>query len=60
MRTMPVAEHQQHQYSPSNNDEMWPRLLADRRHGWAAFVRFSTWAVGITVVILLALLVFVV
>lgn len=56
MRTMPVAEHQQHQYSPSDNDE----ILADRQYGWAAFVRFSTWAVGITVLILLALLVFVV
>jgi hypothetical protein len=52
---MPVAEHQQQQHSPNDNDE----ILADRRQGWAGFVRFTTWAVGLTAIILLGLLLFV-
>lgn len=35
-------------------------ILADRQRGWEGFTQFLTWSVVVTVVLLLALLLFVV
>ncbi|MDN3565272.1 aa3-type cytochrome c oxidase subunit IV [Paeniroseomonas aquatica] len=51
-----MAEHQQnYEFSAIDSNE----ILADRQKSWEGFVQFATWGVGVTVVILLAMLVFV-
>lgn len=52
-----MAEHQQnYEFSAIDSKD----ILAERQQSWDGFMRFATWAVGIIVAILLALLVFVV
>jgi hypothetical protein len=35
-------------------------ILADRQRGWAGFTQFVTWGIGVTIVVLVALAIFVV
>ncbi|SDB72784.1 aa3-type cytochrome c oxidase subunit IV [Belnapia rosea] len=51
-----MAEHQQNYEFGGVDDKA---LLADRQRGWDGFVQFSTWGIVITVLLLLALLLFV-
>jgi hypothetical protein len=51
-----VAEHHDHYEFGAVDDKA---LLVDRQQGWAGFVQFATWGIVITVLVLLALLVFV-
>jgi hypothetical protein len=51
-----VAEHREH-YDFGAVDEK--ALLIDRQRGWEGFLQFATWGIVITVLVLLALLLFV-
>jgi len=51
-----VAEHHQGYDFGAVDDKA---LLVDREQGWAGFVQFATWGIVITVLVLLALLLFV-
>ncbi|WP_157033492.1 preprotein translocase subunit SecE [Belnapia moabensis] len=51
-----MAEHREH-YDFGEVDQK--ALLLDRQRGWEGFLQFSTWGIVITVLVLLALLLFV-
>ncbi|RYI99355.1 MAG: preprotein translocase subunit SecE [Acetobacteraceae bacterium] len=50
-----MAEDTHYEFAATDTQE----ILADRQRGWEGFVQFATWGIGVTVLILLALLVFV-
>ncbi|MCO6419128.1 preprotein translocase subunit SecE [Siccirubricoccus sp. KC 17139] len=51
-----MAEHQQHyEFAAVDSKD----ILAEREQGWEGFTQFITWGIGITVLVLLALLLFV-
>ena len=51
-----MAEHQQNDEAAATAAK---NILEDRQRGWEGFVQFATWGVAITVVILLAMLLFI-
>jgi hypothetical protein len=50
-----VAEQQSYEFSAVEAQE----ILKDRERGWEGFTQFVTWSIVATVVVLLALLLFV-
>jgi hypothetical protein len=51
-----VAEHQQnYEFAAIDTKD----ILEDRQRSWEGFVQFATWGVAVTVVILLAMLLFI-
>jgi len=52
-----VAEHQDNSQSGAVEA---PDILTERQAEWARFTRFVTWGIGATVLLLVALLLFVV
>lgn len=55
MREAAVAQQESYDFSAVEAKD----IIADRERGWVGFTKFLTWAIIITAVVLLGLLIFV-